>query len=145
MQTFTVEQLLDKKGNKIYSVESSDTVFSALQVMEKADIGGVLVVDDDQLVGVFTERDYARKIVLKKKFSRETTLAECMTKEILYIDPKNTIDECLALMSAKRVRHLPVIRKGILIGIVTIGDIIKEFIAQQEFIINNLEHYIKNG
>ncbi|MBU1205978.1 MAG: CBS domain-containing protein [Proteobacteria bacterium] len=141
----TVGQLLKTKGYKIWSIAPQATVYEALQVMSEKDVGALLVVDKGNLVGIFSERDYARKLILKGRFSKDTTVGELMTHEVLYIEPQSTIEDCMALMTAKRVRHLPVLENERLIGIVTIGDVVKQIISDQEFTIQQLGKYIKGG
>ena len=138
-----VEQLLKTKGNKIWSIAPQATVYEALQIMSEKDVGALLVLDKGNLVGIFSERDYARKLILKGRFSKDTTVGELMTREVLYIESQSTIEDCMALMTAKRVRHLPVLENERLIGIVTIGDVVKQIISDQEFTIQQLERYIK--
>jgi CBS domain-containing protein len=111
--------------------------------MSEKDVGALLVVDKENLVGIFSERDYARKLILKKRSSKDTNVGELMTREVLYIEPQSTVEDCMALMTAKRVRHLPVLENERLIGIVTIGDVVKQIISDQEFTIQQLERYIK--
>jgi CBS domain-containing protein len=138
-----VEQLLKTKGNEIWSIHPQATVYEALQIMSEKDVGALLVLDKGNLVGIFSERDYARKLILKGRFSKDTTVGELMTREVLYIESQSTIEHCMALMTAKRVRHLPVLENERLIGIVTIGDVVKQIISDQEFTIQQLERYIK--
>ncbi len=138
-----VEQLLKTKGNEIWSIAPQATVYEALQRMSEKDVGALLVLDKGNLVGIFSERDYARKLILKGRFSKDTTVGELMTREVLYIESQSTIEDCMALMTAKRVRHLPVLENERLIGIVTIGDVVKQIISDQEFTIQQLERYIK--
>lgn len=118
------------------------TVFDALQKMADKDIGALLVVEDEQLVGIFSERDYARKIILKGKSSLQTPVREVMTSPIVTITPENTIEECMAMMTDHHVRHLPVLSQGRLLGVVSIGDIVKAVITGQAQVITSLEDYI---
>ena len=141
----TVRQLLRTKGNEIWSVAPQATVYEALQIMSEKDVGALLVLDKGNLVGIFSERDYARKLILKGRFSKDTTVTELMTHEVLYVEPQSTIEDCMALMTAKRIRHLPVLEKERLIGIVTIGDVVKQIISDQEFTIQQLGTYITGG
>ncbi len=138
-----VRQILKTKGNEIWSIAPQATVYEALQMMSEKDVGALLVVDEENLVGIFSERDYARKVILKERSSKDTTVGELMTREVLYIEPRSTVEDCMALMTAKRVRHLPVLENERLIGIVTIGDVVKQVISDQEFTIQQLERYIK--
>ena len=141
----TVGQILKTKGNDIWSVASQATVYEALQIMSEKDVGALLVIDNEGLVGIFSERDYARKLILKGRFSKDTTVGELMTHEVLYMDSHSTIEECMTLMTAKRVRHLPVFENEQLIGIVSIGDVVKEVISDQGSTIQELEKYIRGG
>ena len=139
----TIGQLLHSKGNKIIAVAPDETVFNALTLMAQHNIGSVLVLEADKLVGIFSERDYARKVALQGKASRDMPVSEVMTEKVYYVAPAITIDEGMALMTDKHVRHLPVLGEGAtVIGIVSIGDLVKETISQQEFIIKQLEAYI---
>ena len=138
----SVENLLKIKGNETWSIAPQATVYEALQKMSDKDAGAMLVIDDGNLVGIFTERDYARKLILKGRFSRDTAVSELMTQEVLYVEPQNSIEDCMVLMTNKRVRHLPVLDDKQLIGIVTIGDVVKQIISDQESTIRHLEKYI---
>jgi CBS domain-containing protein len=138
----TVRQLLEAKGNAVIAVSSESNVYDALQLMAQHEIGAVLVVDAGRLVGIMSERDYARKVILKGKSSQETPVHEIMTERVVYARPETTVDECMALMTSKRVRHLPVMEAERLLGVVSIGDLVKETISEQEFIIRQLENYI---
>ena len=138
----TVRDVLDRKGRQVYSVNPADSVFRALEIMSDHRIGALIVVDDDKLVGVVSERDYARKIALKGKSSRDTHVAEIMTRNVYCIRPGARIEDCMALMTEKSVRHLPVIDEDHLEGVISIGDVVKATITHQEFIIDQLEHFI---
>ncbi len=138
----TIGQLLKTKGNEIWSIAPQATVYEALQIMSEKDVGSLLVVQKGDVVGIFSERDYARKLILKGKFSKDTPVAELMTREVLYVRPESSIEDCMALMTAKSVRHLPILRNERLIGIVTLGDVVKQIISEQEFIIEQLENYV---
>ena len=139
----TVGQLLDKKGNDIWSVSPDSSVFDAIKLMADKGIGALLVMDGDQVEGIMSERDYARKVILKGRSSKNTSVDSIMTKKVLFVGPDRTLSECMALMTDKRIRHLPVMDSDELIGIVSIGDIIKSIVSEQEFIIEQLESYIK--
>jgi CBS domain-containing protein len=141
----TVRQLLRTKPADVWTIGPEASVYDALRLMADKDIGALLVVQAGKLVGVFSERDYARKVVLHGKSSKSTTVGELMTQLVFYVRPEQTIEECLALMTAKRIRHLPVLDGEQLVGIVTIGDVGREIIAQQKFTIENLENYITGG
>jgi CBS domain-containing protein len=140
----TLKKLLDERPPRAaLSVAPDDTVFSALELMAKHDIGAVLVMRDGQLAGIFSERDYARKIILLGKSSKETMVREIMTEKVLYALPTQTTDEAMALMTEKHIRHLPVLDSDKrVIGMVSIGDLVKETISQQAFLIKQLEQYI---
>jgi len=139
----TVMQLLRGKGHAVLSVSPETSVFEALRVMAEKNIGALLVVEGEGLVGIFSERDYARKVVLKGKASKETPVREIMTSPVLYVRPEQTIEECMALMTDKHVRHLPVLQDETrLVGVISIGDVVKTIIAEQEFMIEQLQNYI---
>jgi len=138
----TIEQLLNNKDDQIWSVEPKTSIFEALKIMSDKEIGALLVIEDEKLVGIFSERDYARKVILKGKSSKNTQVGELMTKKVLYIDPEKTINDCMAIMTDKHIRHLPVIENDKVIGMVTIGDVINQIISEQEFTIQHLENYI---
>ena len=138
----TIAQLLNVKGNQIWSIEPKATIFEALEIMSEKEIGALLVMEDGKLTGIFSERDYARKVILKGKSSKETLVEELMTKKVFYIDPQKTINDCMAMMTAKRIRHVPVIEDNQVMGIVTIGDVVNQIISEQEVTINHLENYI---
>ena len=140
----TLKAMLDERpARAALSVSPDDTVFAALELMAKHNIGAVLVMRDGQLAGIFSERDYARKIILVGKSSKETMVREIMTEKVLYARPEQTIDEAMALMTEKHIRHLPVLDSGKrVIGMVSIGDVVKETISEQAFLIKQLEQYI---
>ncbi len=141
----TVHDLLGAKPPVVWTVEPDTSVYDALQLMADKDIGAVLVLENGTLVGIFSERDYARKVVLRGKTSRETTVGELMTRVLFYVTPRQTIEECLALMTEKRVRHLPVLDGTRLVGVVSIGDVGKAIISEQRTTIHHLESYITGG
>ena len=138
----TVSQILDKKGRSVWSISPGTSVYDALKLMADKGIGALIVIDGDKTVGMFSERDYARKVVLKGRWSKETPVAEVMTEAVCYVPPWRTLDECMALMTDKRFRHLPVLEEGKLIGIVSIGDVVSAIIAEQEFAIRQLEAFV---
>lgn len=141
----TLNQLVRNHPRQPLVVPPDDSVFTALQLMAQHDVGAVLVMSDGHLCGIFSERDYARKIILHGKSSQETLVREIMTEKVLYASPECTTDEAMAIMTEKRIRHLPVLdRNKKLIGIVSIGDLVKETISEQAFIIQQLAHYIAN-
>ncbi len=138
----TVKQLLEKKGGDIWSISPHASVYDALSLMADRNIGAVLVVENGILVGILSERDYARKILLKGKTSLDTRVYEIMTTRVVYVTPERTLEECMALMTDKRIRHLPVFSGEQLIGLISIGDVVKELISEQEFVIEQLVNYI---
>lgn len=139
----TLKKLLEENPRAPVSVSPDDSVFSALQLMAKHDIGAVMVMRDGQLAGIFSERDYARKIILVGKSSRETMVREIMTEKVFYARPEQTTDEAMALMTEKHIRHLPVLDSAKnVVGMISIGDVVKETISEQAFLIQQLEHYI---
>ena len=137
-----VSQILKAKGNKIWSIAPHETAYKALQLMSEKDLGALVVIDNGKVVGLFTERDYARKVILKGKSSKTTNVSELMTKEVLYVEPDTSVEDCMSLMTEKRVRHLPVMEKKNLVGVVTQGDVVKQLIADQKFENEELERYI---
>jgi len=141
----TIGQLLEAKGKDIWSISPHVTVFEALRIMAKKNIGVLLVIDKEKLVGIFSERDYVQKVILKGKSSKDTNVGELMTTEVFYIDPKNTLHECMAIMTVKHIRHMPVLENDQLIGMLTLGDVVKQIISEQEFTIRELEKYISGG
>lgn len=138
----TVNQCLQRKGRTVWTVGPDDTVYDALQVMADKDIGALLVLNEEKLVGIFSERDYARKVILKGKTSKETPVRDIMTTQVVYVQPGYLIEECMALMTERHVRHLPVLEGKRLVGVISIGDVVKEIISEQQFVIEQLEHYI---
>jgi CBS domain-containing protein len=139
----TARQLLQEKQRPgIFSVKPDATVYQALQLMAEKDIGAVLVMDGEALVGIFSERDYARKVVLQGKTSAGTPIADIMTRRVVFAKPEQTCEECMAIMSEKRFRHLPVIDGNTVLGVISITDLVREQIAEQQFLIAQLEHYI---
>ncbi len=138
----TVSQLLDAKGHGVWSVTPDTTVYDALVLMAEKNCGALIVLEAGKLVGIFSERDYARKIILKGKASKDTAVSEIMSTQIVFLRPEHSIDECMALMTAKRVRHLPVLTGDKVVGMISIGDVVKAIISEQEFTIKQLENYI---
>ncbi len=141
----TVKELLQEKGSAVWTVAPTVTVYEALQLMAEKNIGAVVVIDGGNVVGMFTERDYARKVVLAGRSSKTTKVGELMIQDVLYISPGDTIENCMALMTDKRLRHLPVMSNGQLAGLISIGDIVRAIISDREFTIRELEHYITGG
>ena len=140
----TIKQLLETKGNEVLSISPNSSVFDAIKSMAEHHVGSLVVLENDNLVGIITERDYSRKVILKGKSSKDTAIKEIMTSNVLCTKPEQTVEECMALMTEKRVRHLPVVENGHVLGIISIGDLVKTIISEQSFIIKQLEHYI-NG
>ncbi|WP_281238018.1 CBS domain-containing protein [Flavobacterium praedii] len=138
----TVNQILSTKGKEVFSIVSTITVFEALRVMGEKNIGAILVIEDGVLKGILSERDYARKIVLKDKSSKKTPVSEIMESDVLTVKPSDNLDFCMSLMSQKRIRHLPVIEDKKVIGIVSIGDVVKAIIEVQKETIKHLDSYI---
>ncbi len=138
----TVAQLLKLKPAGVISIRPDVPVLDALKLLADKDIGAVLVMDGPRLVGIVSERDYARKVALKGKSSSDTPVSEIMTREVVCVTPARTNEECMALVTEKRARHLPVIDNGRVVGILSIGDLVKDAISEQQFIIDQLEHYI---
>lgn len=139
----TLKQLLAGKDRPLAVVAPGDTVYHALGVMAMHDVGALLVLDGEELVGIFSERDYARKIILQGKSSKETLVRDIMSDRVAYVTPDSSLDECMALMTEKHFRHLPILdEKGALVGVISIGDLVKETISSQRFLIEELERYI---
>jgi CBS domain-containing protein len=140
---YTVKQLLDRKASPgAVTIAPEASVFEALELMAEKDIGAVVVVRDGRVVGIMSERDYARKVILHHKASRDISVDEIMTDRVFYVSPCHTIDECMALMTDKRIRHLPVLDGDRLCGVLSIGDLVKATISEQDFTIRQLERYI---
>ncbi len=137
-----VSDILNSKGHEIWAVKPDDTVFDSLQLMADKSIGALLVMNGDKLVGIVTERDYARKVILEGKSSKDSTVKEVMTTKVLCVSPERTVDECMALMTDKRARHLPVLDHKHVVGVISIGDLVKAVISEQQVLIDQLQHYI---
>ena len=136
------EILRSKPEQAVHAIAPSASVFDAVKLMAEKSIGALLVMENQKIDGIITERDYARKIVLMGRSSKETPVRDIMTSPVMYVRPDQTNDECMALMTDNRLRHLPVIDNGKLIGLISIGDLVKDIISEQKFIIDQLEHYI---
>jgi len=134
--------VLNEKGTHVYSIGPDASVLDALRLMAEHEVGALPVLDGDRLVGIITERDYARKVILLERSSRTTPVRDIMMSRVAYVEPTRSVEECMALMTDKRVRHLPVLRDGRMIGLVSIGDLVKAIIDEQQFIISQLELYI---
>lgn len=138
----TVAQILQSKGEAVWTVTPSATVYEALSLMSDKGVGALIVTEDGKLRGIMSERDYARKVILLDRSSRDTPVGDIMTAKVLVVSPESTVDECMALMTDKRIRHLPVVDGDDLVGIVSIGDIVRAVISEQRFMIEQLERYI---
>lgn len=141
----TVAQLLDDKERQVWSIGPDASVYEALVLMAEKQIGALLVIDDTGMVGLISERDYARSVILRGRTSKDTKVSEVMTRRVVCTRPNHTLEEAMALMTDKRVRHLPVVAEGKVVGLISIGDLIKSIISEHKFIIEQLEHYISSG
>ena len=137
-----IKYLIKAKGDEIWSIEPGASVFDAVKLMADKGIGALIVMEGNKLVGVISERDYARKVILKNRLSRETYVEEIMTTRVVYAHPEQNVEECMALMSEKHIRHLPIMVEEKLLGVVSIGDLVKSIIAQQQLTIKQLEQYV---
>lgn len=135
-------ELLDDKGTQIWSVSPTESVYDALALMAEKNVGAVLVMDQDRLVGIISERDFTREVVLRGRAAKDMLVSEIMTSRPVCVSPEQTMEECMALMTEKRVRHLPVVEEDRVVGLVSIGDVVKATISEQKFIIEQLELYI---
>jgi CBS domain-containing protein len=138
----TVERILGGKGRNIWSVAPDSSVYDALKLMAEKGVGALLVLEGGKLAGIISERDYARKVVLKGKSSLETPVREIMTEKVFFVRPEQTIEECMALMTEKHIRHLPVLVGEAVVGVISIGDLVKAVIDEKDFLIKQLENYI---
>ena len=138
----TVKNLLEQKGQKLWTISPDATVFDALAIMAEKDIGSLVVTDGEKLIGIVTERHYSRNVILKGKRSPTTLVRDIMDRNVVHVRPEQTVELCMALMTEKRVRHLPVLEGNNVVGIVSIGDLLKSIISKQKFVIDELEHYI---
>jgi CBS domain-containing protein len=143
--TKTIRDILGSKGNEVYTIGANANVYEALEKMAEKNIGALIVMNEGKIVGILSERDYARKVILHGRSSLQTPIDKIMTRQVCYALPSNTVEEGLALITEKRCRHLPVFDGSTLIGIVSIGDLVKASIEEKEFMINQLENYIKAG
>lgn len=141
----TVHDILERKGRQVWIIQASQTVYEALELLAEKDVGALLVCEGERAVGMFSERDYARQVILKGKSSKETLVAEVMSAPIVYAHPQQKIEECMALMTTRRVRHLPVEHNGAIVGIISIGDVVKALLEEKQFLIEQLEGYIVSG
>lgn len=141
----TVRHLLQAKGYDVWYVNPGTSVLDALKLMAAKNIGALLVLESGRLVGIFSERDYARKVILKGKSSHSTRVREIMSRKVVYVRPEQGMEDCMRLMTQKRIRHLPVMEGDELVGMISIGDVVKSIISEQEFTIRQLEQYISGG
>jgi CBS domain-containing protein len=137
-----VKDVLQAKGQEVWSVSPDGSVYDALTLMAEKNVGALLVMESDRVVGIISERDYARKVILKGKSSKELAVKEIMTSRVVWVRPEQTMEECMELMTDKHIRHLPVLDDNRLVGLISIGDVVKAIIAEKEFIIGQLEGYI---
>jgi len=140
-----IRKLLETKGSHVWSVQPDDTVFSAIKIMDEKGIGALAVLSGDKLVGIVSERDCARRVILKKRSAEETPVKDIMTRDVFYTHLEQTVNDCFAVMSERHIRHLPVIDNGKLLGMISVGDLVKDVIAEQQFKIDNLEHTLSWG
>ena len=141
----TVKNILNSKGNVIFTITPDTTVYHALELMVEKNVSALLVMEADKLAGIFTERDYARKVVLRGKSSRDTPIGDIMTSHLITVNSASSIDECMELMTGKYIRHLPVVDDGKLSGIISIGDVVRTIIQEQKAIIGHMEQYITSS
>lgn len=139
-----VSDILQSKGNNVYSVKDDITVYEALKIMDEKNVGALLVMEDQRLKGILSERDYARKIVLKGKSSQETTVKEIMAEEVITVLPEDDIEKCMGLMSGRKIRHLPVMKDDKVVGVISITDVVTAIIESQKHTITQLENYISH-
>ncbi len=138
----TVNKILEAKGHVTFFITPDTSVYKALETMVEKNVSALVVLENEKLAGIFSERDYARKVILKGKSSRDTQIGEIMTEDVITVTPDSTVEECMQLMTSNFIRHLPVMSGDELVGIVSIGDLVKFIIDEQKFIIENMEHYI---
>lgn len=137
-----VKSIIESKGNEVYSITSTAAIINALVIMAEKEVGALLVIDEGQITGIISERDYARKVVLKGKNSSDNIVKDIMTRDVVYVSPDTTLEEVMALMLNKRIRHLPVLENEKLTGLISIGDVVKAVIEDKGYLINELEQYI---
>lgn len=143
--TTTVAQVLRNKGHQVWSVAPDTSVFEALRKMADHGVGALLVMDGNALAGIVSERDYARKVILMGRASRDTPVRDVMSEDVVTVTPENTMQDCMARMTEHHIRHLPVLRDGMVIGVISIGDVVKATISEQAFLIDQLQRYIQGG
>ena len=138
-----VRNILQAKGAKVFSIPSNTSVYQALEIMVEKNVSSLMVMEDEKLLGIFTERDYARKVILKGKASRDTAIADIMTSQVITVTPDSSIDECMQIMSGKFIRHLPVVENGKLLAMISIRDLLESTMQEQKYLIQQLEQYIR--
>ena len=138
----TIKEILQGKPLSVLSISPEASVLDALRLMAEKEVGALVVLENERLAGIFSERDYARKVILHGKSSKDTSVREIMTAKVVYVRPEQSVEECMALMTDKRIRHLPVLQENRVIGVISIGDVVKEVISEQRFVIEQLEQYI---
>lgn len=142
----TIKDILQKKGSEVFTIDQNESVYAALTKLAEKNLGALVVTDDKgAVIGLLSERDYARKVILKGVFSKDTPVRMIMERQVYYVHPNNSVEEGMSLMTDKRTRHLPVMENGELLGLVSIGDLVKATIHAKEFLIDQLTHYIKSG
>ncbi len=141
----TVKHILEAKGNETFTITPNTSIYHALELMVQKNVSALLVMENEKLAGIFTERDYARKVALKGKSSKDTLIGDIMTKDLITVSPNSTIDECMELMTGKFIRHLPVVADNKLVGIISIGDVVRRIIEEQKSIIGHMEQYISGS
>ena len=140
----TIKQILDTKGYDVWSIHPQESVLAAIQQMADKEVGALVVLEGDTIVGIVSERDYARKVMLKGRSSRTTPVRDIMTPDVICVHLDQSIEECMSIVTERRIRHLPVLDSGRLVGIISIGDLVKTIIVEQQFMIEQLEHYIRS-
>jgi len=138
----TVGKLLESKGHETWTVGPEDTVYDTIKLMDEKRVGALAVIKNNELIGIISERDYARQVILKNRTSKETKVKEIMTSHVYYTYPDQTIDECLVIINERRIRHLPVLDKNTLVGMISVGDVVKEIIKEQQYTIEQLENHL---
>jgi CBS domain-containing protein len=140
----TIKQILDTKGYDVWSIHPQESVLAAIQQMAEKEVGALVVLEGNTVVGIVSERDYARKVILKGRSSRTTPVRDIMTPDVICVRLDQSIEECMTIVTERRIRHLPVLDSGRLVGIISIGDLVKSIIVEQQFMIEQLEHYIRS-